>query len=83
MRAYVKSPAKDPASIGIAFINAYHKYDKLEETPVNSDPEVKDFELLYDEPEYPKFYMPFCTSGELQTTSSITSCSWFCTLRAS
>ena len=59
MRAYVKSPAKDPASIGIAFINAYRKYDKLEEAPADSDAEAEDFELLDDEPEYPKFSEKF------------------------
>ena len=48
MQAYVKSPAKD-------FINAYRKYDKLEEAPTDSDVEAEDFELLDDEPEYPTF----------------------------
>ena len=45
MRAYVKLPAKDPTSIGIAFINAYRKYDKIEETPADSDAEAEDYEI--------------------------------------
>ena len=59
MRAYVKSPTKDPASIGIAFINAYRKYDKLEENPADSDAEAEDYEVLEDEPAYPKLSEKF------------------------
>jgi hypothetical protein len=59
MRAYVKSPAKDPASIGIAFINAYRKYDKLEEDPADSGADDEDYEVLDDEPTYPKFSEKF------------------------
>jgi len=58
MRAYVKSHAKDPASIGIAFINAYRKYDKIED-PAVSDDEADDFELVADEPTYPKLSEKF------------------------
>ena len=60
MDAYVKSPAKDPASIGIAFINAYCKYDKLEE-PDDSDADSADGVLVLpaEDLSFPKFSEKF------------------------
>jgi hypothetical protein len=54
MRAYVQSPAKDPASIGIAFINAYRKYDKLDEHEDNESEGEEGFEVTEDIHTYPK-----------------------------
>jgi hypothetical protein len=54
MRAYVQSPAKDPASIGIAFINACRKYDKLDNHEDNESEDEEGFEMTEDIHTYPK-----------------------------